>query len=105
MRLKRLAEQHPQAGEEAMTALRCLKAIHSNVIEDKRVDRISLRVLFHDAGIADRLRISAGYEKPSIELKGQESMLRWLESKAMQRTQLSISMLLEMHRMVSRGVG
>ena len=54
-------------GEEAMTALRCLKAVHSNVIEDKRVDRIFLQVLLHDAGIADKLRISAGYEKASVE--------------------------------------
>ena len=99
-RLKRLGEQHPQAREEAMTALRCLKAIHSNVIEDERVDRIFLQVLLHHAGTADKSRISAGYEKASIELKGQEATLRWLESQALHRTKLSISMLLKMHRMV-----
>ena len=103
IRLKRLGEQYPQAREETMIALRCLKAIHSNVIEDKRVDRIFLQVLLHDAGIADKLRISAGYEKASVELKGQQAMLRWLESQAMQRTELSISMLLQMHRMVFEG--
>jgi hypothetical protein len=70
MRLKRLGEQYPLAREEAVTALRCLKAIHSNVIEDKRVDRIFLQVLLHGAGIADKSRISAEYEKASIELKG-----------------------------------
>ena len=100
MQLKRLGEQYPLAREEAMTALRCLKAIHSNVIEDKRVDRIFLQVLLHNAGIADKSQISAGYEKASIELRGQEAMLRWLESLASQRTKLSIPMLLEMHRMV-----
>jgi Fic family protein len=100
MRLIRLGEQYPQARQEAMTALRCLKAIHSNVIEDKRVDRIFLQVLLHDAGISDKSLISAGYEKASVELKGQQAMLKWLESLAAQRTELSISMLLEMHRMV-----
>ncbi len=100
VQLKRLGEQHPMAREEAMTALRCLKAVHSNVIEDKRVDRIFLQVLLHNAGIADKSQVSAEYEKASIELKGQEVMLRWLESLALQRTKLSISMLLEMHRMV-----
>jgi Fic family protein len=99
MRLKRLGEQYPLAREEAVTALRCLKAIHSNVIEDKRVDRIFLQVLLHGAGIADKSRISAEYEKASIELKGQEAMLRWLESEALRRTKLSISLLLEMHRL------
>jgi Fic family protein len=99
MRLKGLGEQYPLAREEAMTALRCLKAIHSNVIEDKRVDRIFLQVLLHNAGIADKSRVSAEYEKASIELRGQESMLRWLESEASRRTKLSISMLLEMHRL------
>ena len=100
MDLKRLGEQYPLAREEAMTALRCLKAVHSNVIEDKRVDRIFLQVLLHNAGIADKSQISAGYEKAGIELKGQEAMLRWLESLAIQRTELSLSMLLEMHRMM-----
>jgi Fic family protein len=98
-RLKRLGEQYPLARKEAMTALRCLKAVHSNVIEDRRVDRIFLQVLLHNAGIADKSRISAEYEKASIELKGQETMLKRLESEALRRTRLSISMLLEMHRL------
>lgn len=100
MHLKRFGEQYPSAREEAMTALRCLKAIHSNVIEDKRVDRIFLQVLLHNAGVEDKSQVSVEYEKASIELKGQEAMLRWLESLALQRTKLSISMLLEMHRMM-----
>jgi Fic family protein len=99
MQLHKLGEQYPLAREEAMTALRCLKAVHSNVIEDKRVDRIFLQVLLHRAGIEDKSRISVEYEKASAELTGQEAMLRWLESEALQRTRLSISMLLEMHRL------
>lgn len=100
MHLKRLGEQHPLAREEAMTALRCLKAIHSNVIEDKRVDRVFLQLLLHNAGVKDKSQISSEYQKASIELKGQEAMLRWLEKLALQHTKLSISMLLEMHRMM-----
>ena len=100
IQLKGLGEQHPSAREEAITALRCLKAIHSNAIEDKRVDRIFLQVLLHNAGIAEKSRISTEYEKSSIELRGQDSMLKWLESEALQNTELSISMLLEMHRMM-----
>ena len=99
MWLKRLGEQYPLARKEAMTALRCLKAVHSNVIEDKRVDRIFLQVLLHRSGIDDKSQISTEYEKASIELKGQEAMLRWLESEALKRTQLSVSMLLKMHRL------
>jgi Fic family protein len=99
MRLRELGVRYPLAREEAMTALRCLKAIHSNVIEDKRVDRIFLQVLLQNTGIADKSQVSAEYEKASIELKGQESMLRWLESEALRRTELSISMLLDMHRL------
>jgi len=100
IKLRKLGEIYPLAREEAMTALRCLKAIHSNVIEDKRVDRIFLQVLLHNAGIVDKSQVSAEYEKASIELKGQEGMLRWLESLASQRTELSISMLRDMHRMM-----
>ncbi|MCF6237755.1 MAG: Fic family protein [Candidatus Marinimicrobia bacterium] len=98
--LTRLGEQYPLAREEAMTALRCLKAIHSNAIEDKRVDRIFLQVLLHGAGIAEKSHISIEYQKASVELKGQDYMLKWLESEALQNTELSISMLLEMHRMM-----
>jgi Fic family protein len=57
-----------------------------------------LQVLLHSAGIEDKSGISAEYEKASIELKGQEAMLRWLESEASRRTKISISMLREMHR-------
>lgn len=101
--LNKLGEQYPLAREEAMTALRCLKAIHSNAIEDKRVDRIFLQVMLHNAGIAEKSHISAEYEKASIELRGQDSMLKWLESEASQNTELSISMLLKMHRMMFEG--
>ena len=100
MHLKGLGEQYPLAREEAMTALRCLKAIHSNVIEDKRVDRVFLQLLLHNTGVNDKSQISSEYLKASIELKAQEVMLRWLESLALQRTELSISMLLEMHRIM-----
>ena len=89
MRLTELGAQYPLAREEAMTALRCLKAIHSNVIEDKRVDRIFLQVLLHGAGIADKSQVSDEYEKASIELKGQEAMLRWLESEALRREKVN----------------
>jgi Fic family protein len=98
--LNRLSEQYPLAREEAMTALRCLKAIHSNAIEDKRVDRVFLQVLLHNAGIAKKSDISAEYEMASLELRGQDSMLKWLELEASQRTEISISMLLKMHRMM-----
>lgn len=98
--LKRLGEQYPLARKEVMTALRCLKGVHSNAIEDQRVDRIFLHVLLHEAGIAEKARISTAYEKASVELKGQDSMLKWLESEALQSTELSISMLLEMHRKI-----
>jgi len=100
LRLRSLGEQHPLAREEAMTALRCLKAVHSNVIEDRRLDRVFLQVLLHNAGVADKSAVSAEYQRASNELKGQESMLKWLEELANKRTRISIPMLLEMHRMM-----
>lgn len=100
MHLKKLGEQYPLARVEAMIALRCLKAIHSNVIEDKRVDRVFLQVLLHNSGVANKAQVSKEYEKAGHELRGQETMLKWLESQAFQRTEISISMLLEMHRMM-----
>jgi Fic family protein len=100
--LKSRGEQSPQARMEAMTALRCLKAVHSNAIEDRRVDRIFLQLMLHNAGIADKSSISVDYNNASNELKGKEEMLRWLESQISQPAQFSISMLLEMHRYVFR---
>lgn len=100
IQLKKLGEEYPLARQEAMTALRCLKAIHSNAIEDKRVDRIFLQVLLHSAGIEKKSQISVEYAKASAELKGQDFMLKWLESEALKGTELSLSMLLQMHRMV-----
>jgi Fic family protein len=99
-RLKKKGEEFPQAREEAMTALRCLKAVHSNFIEDKKVDRIFLQVLLHKAGISDKSAISTHYSNASNELRGQEQVLRWLETQAGSRTEFSLSLLLDMHRAV-----
>ena len=99
-RLKERGERNPIARMEALTALRCLKAVHSNAIEDKRVDRIFLQVLLHDAGVPDKGLISRHYDSASKELKGQEKMLRWLEAKAASGEGFSISLLLEMHRFI-----
>ncbi len=98
--LKKMGEHNPTARVEAMTALRCLKAIHSNAIEDKKVDRIFLHVLLHNAGVPDKSLISHHYLNASNELMGQEKMLRQLEDKAVEREEFSISFLLEMHRTV-----
>ncbi len=96
-RLKEMGERNPIARMEAMTALRCLKAVHSNAIEDKRVDRIFLQVLLHNAGVSDKSLISKHYSNASNELRGQEKMLRRLEEKAVKGEEFSISFLLEIH--------
>ena len=98
--LKQLGETHPIAREEAITALRCLKAVHSNAIEDKRVDRIFLQVLLHGAGVPDKGAISTHYKNAFTELRGQEEMLRMLEAAAASRQPLSVDLLLEMHRLI-----
>ncbi len=100
--LKEMGERNSIARMEAMTALRCLKAVHSNAIEDKRVDRIFLQVLLHNAGVPDKSLISHHYLNASNELRGQEKMLRWLEDKAVEKEEFSISLLLEMHKTVFR---
>jgi Fic family protein len=99
-RLKEKGERNPIARIEALTALRCLKAVHSNAIEDQRVDRIFLQVLLHHAGIPDKSLISTHYNNASKEIRGQEEMLRWLEVKAAAEEEFSLSLLLEMHRIV-----
>lgn len=83
-----------------MTALRCLKAVHSNFIEDKKVDRIFLQVLLHKAGIPDKSAISTHYQNASNELRGQEKMLRWLEDQVAEKTEFSLTLVQEMHRAV-----
>jgi len=95
-----LGRKYPLARQEIMTAIRCLKAIHSNAIEDKSIDRVFLQILLHDAGIKDRRRIAPAYEQAYRVLKGQQSMLEDLERRAHMSEPLSISLLLEMHRQV-----
>jgi Fic family protein len=95
-----LGLEHPYARQEIMTALRCLKAIHSNAIEDRSIDRVFLQVLLHDAGIADRLKISPRYEHAYRVIKGQQSMLEEIERRAPAQEPVSISLLLGMHRRI-----
>lgn len=100
--LKTKGDQNPIAKTEVQAALRCLKAVHSNAIEDKRVDRVFLQLLLHDAGVPDKSLISRHYNNASKELKGQDEMLRWLEMKAAAGEDFSLSLLIEMHRLVFR---
>lgn len=98
--LRKLGETYPIARAEVITALRCLMAVHSNAIEDKRVDRIFLQLLLHGAGVSDKGMISQHYKNASTELKGQGKMLLLLESYAENQEELSIPLLLEMHRQI-----
>ncbi|MBX3721302.1 MAG: Fic family protein [Turneriella sp.] len=98
--LKKQSEVHPKAKEEIMTAIRCLKAIHSNAIEDRSIDRVFLQILLHNAGIANKADISAKYQHAQMEILGQQKMLIELEKKAYAGEDMSISMLLAMHRTV-----
>lgn len=94
-----MGKKYPEAKKEIMTAIRCLKAIQSNAIEDKSIDRVFLQILLHDAGISDKRKISKSYEKAYLELQGQQVMLKTLEIKASQKEELSLSLILEMHRL------
>ena len=98
-RLRELGEKYPMAREEAMTALRCLKAVHSNSIEDKSVDRVFLQVMLHGAGVKDKMAVSEHYGRAAQELRGQDELLKWLEIKAMLRQPFSLFLIQEMHRM------
>jgi len=93
-------EHHPHARHEIMTAIRCLKAIHSNAIEDRSIDRVFLQILLHDAGIQDKSLISPEYERAYKSLKGQQAMLEDLEKRAEAGEPLSISLLRDMHRQI-----
>ncbi len=99
-RLHNLSKNHPMAKEEIMTALRCLKGVHSNAIEDRSIDRVFLQILLHNAGISDKKMISAAYQKASFELHGQEEMLRWLETLSKTPEPVSISLILEIHKRI-----
>jgi len=98
-----LGREYPEARQEIMTAIRCLKAVHSNAIEDRSIDRVFLQILLHDAGIADKSRISPEYEHAYRTLKGQQAMLERLETLAEAREPLSISLLSEMHKRMFQG--
>jgi len=99
-KLHNLSNNHPIAREEIMTALRCLKAVHSNAIENRSIDRVFLQILLHNAGILDKNMISPAYQKASFELQGQEEMLRWLEGLSKAQESVSISLLLEIHKRI-----
>ena len=98
--LRGLAERFPLAQREAMTALRCLKAVHSNALEDQTIDRIFLQLLLHGAGVSDKPKISQRYGSASLEIRGQETLLKWLEEAGEKKEPLSISTFREMHRLI-----
>lgn len=101
-RLRTIAQKNPLVMQEVQTALRCLKAVHSNAIEDKKVDRIFLQVMLHGAGVKEKSIMSQHYGNAHTELRGQEEMLRLMEVKAHRREPLSISLVQQMHHDIFR---
>jgi Fic family protein len=99
-RTEALGREYPDAREEIMTAIRCLKAVNSNAIEDPSIDPVFLQILLHNAGVRDKGRISQTYEHAYRTLAGQQEMLKYLEQQALVKEPLSISLLLGMHRLV-----
>ncbi|MFC1522354.1 Fic family protein [Elusimicrobiota bacterium] len=99
-RIKSIAERLPKAREEAVIGLRCLKAVNSNVLEGVKIDRVFLQILLHNAGLLDKGDISPVYRKAWLEIQGHQMMLRHVEAMALKQKELSVSAMLEMHRII-----
>lgn len=93
-------DELPAARNDIIDALRPLNVLNSNCLENKYLDPHFLQIaLYQDNG---RLKdhFSPTYRKAYLEVSGHQRMLRELEQLACARSELSVSLLLDLHRML-----
>jgi len=90
----------PDARKDILDTLRPLNVLNSNCLEYKYLDPIFLQIVLcqHDDRFNEHF--SPIYRKAYLEVQGHYRMLQELEKLACARAELSVSLLLNMHRMI-----
>ena len=95
-----LLQSVPAAQNDILDMLRLLNVVNSNCLENKYLDPHFLQIAIHQENGRLQEHFSPTYRKAYLEVSGHHRMLRELENLACVRTELSVSLLRDLHRMI-----
>jgi Fic family protein len=99
-RLQEISQRHPGIQSEVRAALRFYKVSNSSAIETNYIDPIFLQSALTDCDAEIGEIVSPVYRKAYLETKCHEKMLHYLEAEAERKSELTVSFILGLHRMV-----
>ena len=97
---KEIYDNSPLIQKELITALRLENIISSNAIENHLIDPVLLQAVFYSGNVRTKEFSNPAYRKAFLEVKGHDRMFRFLQVKAASRAELSVSLLLKIHRIL-----
>ncbi len=99
-KVKAVCDKSPLMHKEIITALRIKNVINSNALENAVIDPIFFNSALYRGSIKLKEFSNPAYRKAFLEVKSHDKMLRFLETKAHRKTELTISLLLKIHRIL-----
>jgi fido (protein-threonine AMPylation protein) len=99
-RLQEISGRHPGILNEVKAALRFHKVSNSSAIETKYIDPIFLQTALTNYKCEQEQFTSPVYRKAYLETHCHDQMLRHLEAEAEQKSELSVSFVLGLHRQI-----
>lgn len=98
--LKEIRDTFSQANKDIISALRFRNVINSTVIENDMIDSIFIQASLYKGNTKLQNHFSPIYRKLALEAMGLDQVLRHLEKTAPKRSDLSVSLILKLHRLL-----
>lgn len=98
--LKQIRDTYSQTHKDLSSALRFKNVINSSVIENDIIDSTFIQVALYKGNTKIGEHFSPIYRKLALEAIGLDQLLRYLEKTAPKRTDLSVSLILKLHRLL-----
>ncbi|MCD6163201.1 MAG: Fic family protein [candidate division Zixibacteria bacterium] len=99
-KLKDTCDSSPLVKKEIITALRIQNVLSSNTLENDFIDSIFLDSALYRGNIRVKEFSNPVYRKCFLEVKDCDRMLRYLEVRASKKAELSVTLLLKLHRII-----
>jgi len=98
--LKKIRDDISILDRDIVGALRFEQTINSSLMENPEIDPMFFRSILYRGNAKAKEHLSPVYRKMVLEVIGLEKMLKYLEKTAPKRSDLSVSLILKMHKLL-----
>jgi fido (protein-threonine AMPylation protein) len=98
--LKEIRDSIPKVNNDIFTALRFSNVVNSSVLENNIISPVFIQSALYRGNIKIKEHFSPIYRKIALEAISLDQLLRHLEKTAQMKTDLSVSLLLKLHRIL-----